>query len=421
MRNIILTTLSTLLLFCSCKKEINVVPIDDKNIQTDSLIADFDFDIIIKENEPNVYQFKNLSKNASSYKWYFNNSDTSSLFEPSMQYSKLDTYYVKLVVSANGESKTKFKAIIVKNIIGFDANKNPIYASKPIADFKIIHNIDSAGIVFFQNLSTGSTKATWSFSNGKSSSEINPVQNFNSNLNAISATLYVEDRYGVKDSIKRSFNLLETNKSFNSLYYLLTNTSAATYSFYQDEQLYDFYNISGISFTENYTNNTTSFTNGYSKTFSSTNVQNVVLSIDLPNRTAYKKIKTFDLINIQNTITNLVSNYIIDDRYELAVEGGVTRTTNFNDTTLNINLESNSKLKLNDNFLHHEFTGYLSSYSNDDYLDFRLQNTSIPNISVYNYSYLRFEKNTNKIELKKYQSTGSKTGGSLTLVYKGNR
>lgn len=418
MRNILLATTISLLLFNSCKKEDDILPTNNVGTETDSLIADFNFEIIIKENEPNVYQFKNLSKNATSYKWYFNNSDSSTLFEPSVQFPSLDTFYVKLVAINEGKASSKFRAIIVKNIIALDSNKNPIYGNKPIANFSILYNIDSNNVVFFENHSKDFIKAKWYFNDVYSNDAINTSHIYSGSLNNVKAKLVVEDKYGQKDSIQRQFNLEEGDISMNNVYFLLTNANPVRYKFYQDDYINNFYSLTGISFTNYYDKNKQIFTKGLEKTHSTTEPQSVIVSIDLPNRTIYKRLTTFDVNDVQSKISSLPGNYTFNERS--LIETGFPNT-NFNDTILSVIQSAQTQISLNDATLNHSFSGYLSSYSNSTYLDFRIQNDAYPQLNIYGHQYLRFSINSNTVNAEKYSSVGSKSNSSSTLIYNGQK
>lgn len=420
MRNILLATITTLLLFNSCRKEDDLLPNNSVDIVTDSLIADFSYEIIVKENEPNIYQFKNLSKNATTYKWYFSDSDSSSLFEPSIQFPRLDTFYVRLVVSNGTKTSTKFRGVIVKNIIALDSNKNPIYGTKPKADFKLYINIDSTGFVNVLNTSSSnSTKVKW-YVNGMFVSDQFSTALPVPNIYSVNIKLVTECKYGLKDSITKTLILHDNQIDFNSSHFLLKSTNPVTYAFYHSNY-FNRYGITGLCFGNIFKDNLYEFVQGFEKTYDDLNEHDVILYLAFPDRIVYKRMKTFNISEYIPLLNALPGQYLFEERYSTEQINANTVRADFNDTVLYLKQTNTTKFDIIDTTLKHDFVGYLSSYTNATTLDIRLPSINYPQIGEYFHSFMKFPRNSTIIQSEKYSSSGSKTGGSYTLKYNGRK
>lgn len=110
--------------------------LDIKNTTSNKPTADFTFSLDNGNQVPCHASFSNTSANATSYKWYFSNGDSSDNINPQTLYNLPRTYSVKLVATnaAGSDSITKsvtvnpiMKSVVVYLITPRDNQYNPNY------------------------------------------------------------------------------------------------------------------------------------------------------------------------------------------------------------------------------------------------------------------------------------------------------
>jgi gliding motility-associated-like protein len=120
---------------------------------------------------PLLVQFSNTTQLGNTYRWFFDDGDSSALQNPQHAFQSVDlfdsVYRVKMIAtSALGcKADTAFLTIITRG--------------NPIADF--IPSDDSicgTGNITFFNTSMGGFNSSWNFGNGATSVALNPIQNF---------------------------------------------------------------------------------------------------------------------------------------------------------------------------------------------------------------------------------------------------
>ena len=129
--------------------------------------ADFSFTIPAAGILPTTVDFSSASQNADTYRWYFDNGNSSSDQNPIVAYTAAKTYNVKLVVT---------------NSVGSDSITKPVVITlnKPKADFSFTSTNVGANptTITFTNSSTGASTYQWFFDNGDTSSKTNPSENY---------------------------------------------------------------------------------------------------------------------------------------------------------------------------------------------------------------------------------------------------
>lgn len=127
-------------------------------------VADFTF-----ENKgKGQVEFKSTSAHARDYEWDFGNGKTSRVANPTHIYENNGEYNVSLTVKNEYGTHTKTRPVVLNNV------------SLPQADFSFV--IDK-GKVTFTNTSRFSESYLWSFGDGKTSTEQNPVHTYTENKN----------------------------------------------------------------------------------------------------------------------------------------------------------------------------------------------------------------------------------------------
>jgi PKD repeat protein len=143
-----------------------------------NLAADFNAAFTADTTEceaPCKVNFKNTSKNASTYEWNFGDGSVSSETNPSHTFNRGGTYKVKLVASKDGKHKDETLEIRV-------SDTTP--ALKPKAAFSSDKTkCDVPCTIVFSNSSQNADKYRWDFGNGASSEEVNPTHTFNNSGN----------------------------------------------------------------------------------------------------------------------------------------------------------------------------------------------------------------------------------------------
>ncbi len=423
MRLLILTTCLSLI-FNSCKKEDDINPTSNNGKDTSGntleLTADFSYKILINDVGPDTFQFKNNSKNATSIKWYFGDIDSSSIENPFIVFPDEKTYTVKLFTYNGSQQKFLVRKISVKDLTVEDTIKNP-NSIKPTANFKIYYNVDSNNVLHTFNTSTSnSISAMWFVDDVLVSDQYQPSLQVDGNKSSVKVTLIVKESFGRKDTLSKIINLNDYQVDFGSTHYLLKSTSPVTYSFHHT-RYYNRYGISAISFGDIYTSNRVQFVQGYEKTFDNNDEQTVIFSLDLPNYTVYKRVKTFNITELIPIFNSLPGQYLFEERYSLKIVNSYSTRTNFNDTVLNLSQINTTKFTVSDTTLKHYFEGFLSSYTNSSTLDFRVPNVNYPEIGSYYQSFLKLPRNTSTIQAEEHKSIGNKVSESHKLIYTGRK
>jgi len=128
----------------------------------------FTISIADNGNYPVHVNFTNTTVGASSYKWYFDNGDTSSLPNPIDSFFAIKTFKVKLVA---------------KNMAGVDSVSLPvsITINKPVANFNftILNDGQLPCNVSFTNQSTNAASYKWTFDNGNTNTTKDAQSSYN--------------------------------------------------------------------------------------------------------------------------------------------------------------------------------------------------------------------------------------------------
>lgn len=140
---------------------------------------------------PLSVDFINNSQGALQYSWSFGDNNSTSLSNPSHLYSQNGEYDVTLIVTGTGgctDTLTIPSAVTVFPV--------------PLAGFTWDYEdpYDPDGKILFTNVSTGATSYQWTFGDGNNSSQINPVNNYQSPGNYL-VTLTATNQYGCTNSV----------------------------------------------------------------------------------------------------------------------------------------------------------------------------------------------------------------------------
>lgn len=201
----------------------------------DSPVADFYF--TGNENPaPCTIEFTNASENAETYLWNFGDGQTSTEENPSHYYPQGGTFTVILEVEGNGD-----KDVAAKNLV--------IEASAPKADFSFsVSNFT----VSFTNLSINASNFLWSFGDGESSTETNPIHQYSSygtyyvTLSAYSGGAFdSETKSVIVQNSGISTDVTFNNPVFTDIYITINNDTRLI----EPEGSVTFYGLSGNSFS----------------------------------------------------------------------------------------------------------------------------------------------------------------------------
>ncbi len=135
--------------------------------------------------------FKNLSLGGTDWIWEFGNGDRSTDFEPTYTYNTTGTFNVRLIAidtsSCNKRDTSAFFSITIFAIpnAAFSWSPNPPQVN---------------ALTRFNNLSTGANRYLWNFGDGETSTEVNPVHQYNTTA-TFKATLYAYNVANCVDSI----------------------------------------------------------------------------------------------------------------------------------------------------------------------------------------------------------------------------
>lgn len=427
MSKIKLLSLVLILLIFSCKKEEQLIPINNNVSDTTAglLIADFSYEVIVKANQPDVYTFKNKSKNAISFKWYFGNFDSSTVLDPSITFPTQDFYIVKLVVSDGKKSKMKAFRIEVKDL-------NPENPTNDKLDFEVSVNCDSTNLYKCTNLSYGYTDFKWTFNDGTESTEINPEHLFtNTSTTQKIVTLTAKNLNGNIESITRSFyNGYQTFK-IEHCAVILVNQNPIRYRFYEYKSSYEDLFIDYITYFDGIKTDTIQYKDA-STELELSNYQGIntfKFHVKNPynsnNLTVYKILKTPSINNVINQISKLNGLADFNERYLLEeITGSAPRKTVYNDTTLNITLNNGVNVSIIDNTLNHSFSGYptfwnYNTLNDSNIVSFMDYNMNSTNPFVNSSKEIKFKTTSNDIIARYYYYQSGKVSLKTELNYNG--
>ncbi len=131
----------------------------------------------------------NQSTGANFYQWdWGDNSANSNLTSPTHLYNTQGQYLITLVAS-DGVCRDTADQLVRISV-------------KPVADFSVSDTLtcDTARVQFF-NLTTGGSLNSWSFSDGTTSTDVNPFKSFAPALTPYTVKLVVDNGLGCKDSV----------------------------------------------------------------------------------------------------------------------------------------------------------------------------------------------------------------------------
>jgi PKD repeat protein len=131
----------------------------------------------------------NRSSNANSYVWDWGDATAQSSFtSPSHLYNTQGQYVISLVASDGVCKDTAYRNVYV--------------SQKPVVDFSVNDSVtcDTARI-HFTNLTSGATGYLWSFSDGTTSTAIEPDKNFPPSLSYYTVRLVAYNALGCRDSL----------------------------------------------------------------------------------------------------------------------------------------------------------------------------------------------------------------------------
>lgn len=142
----------------------------------------------------------------TSYLWDFGDGNSSTVTNPTHQYSAPGTYTVTLVVqAANGQADSEVKVNYI--------TVHP----KPQAEFSVTTNGCTLPVgVIYSNSSTGASSYSWSFGNGQSSTQQNPsTVNFTS-AGSYTTTLIATNEFGCRDTVSHPIVVSNFQAGINS-------------------------------------------------------------------------------------------------------------------------------------------------------------------------------------------------------------
>ncbi|MFN5223506.1 MAG: PKD domain-containing protein [Bacteroidota bacterium] len=142
----------------------------------------------------NVFNFTNLTINGNTYTWDFGDGNFSSALNPSHTYASPGTYTVKLIANNSyGCTRVKTRAAYI--------TVNP----DPTANYTVNNttSCDSNTVFQFSSAALGAASHQWIFSNGSTSSQINPAISFGA-YGTYGVTLVVTSTAGCSDTISNN-------------------------------------------------------------------------------------------------------------------------------------------------------------------------------------------------------------------------
>jgi PKD repeat protein len=168
----------------SCKKKEEVVPLPT---------VDFSYNPV-NPIAPSTVTFTNNCQNATSFSWNFGNGQTSTLPNPSVNYTTGGTFTVILTATGAGGTNGATKTI---NVTG-----------SPVADFTVnATGIRAPAVITFTNTSQNGVAYFWDFGNGQTSTLQNPTPTFATG-GTFSVTLVVTGQGGLTSRVNKSVTVL---------------------------------------------------------------------------------------------------------------------------------------------------------------------------------------------------------------------
>lgn len=139
----------------------------------------------------NVFNFTNLTVNGNTYTWDFGDGNFSSALNPSHTYASPGTYTVKLIAT-NSYGCTRVKTRTAYITVNPDPTANYTVNNTSACDSNTVFQFSSAAM--------GAATHQWIFSNGFTSSQINPAVTFGA-YGTYGVTMIVTSAAGCSDTI----------------------------------------------------------------------------------------------------------------------------------------------------------------------------------------------------------------------------
>lgn len=170
------------------------------NPATFQLVVDFSTSLVIAAFNmpdsvcmPALISFLDQSTNATTWNWSFGDGNTSTLTNPTNNYTTPGTYTVYLV-SGNPNTCNKFDSI--SKIITVMPSPTADFTWTPIPPEPNVPNV-------FTNLSVGATKYLWDFGDGETDTIKNPIHIYDKD-GTYTVCLTATNQYGCKDTVCKS-------------------------------------------------------------------------------------------------------------------------------------------------------------------------------------------------------------------------
>ncbi len=295
-----------------------------------------------------------------------------------------------------------------------------VEVTKPKVNFNAYINVDSGSYVNVLSVSENTVKQKWYLDGTYMNDQLWASFYVGSSKSFVKIKLVCEDTNGYKDSLTKTIQMKDYQIDFNNCHFLLKSINPVTYSFHHTREQ-NKYGVSGLCFGSIYTNNLIPFRDGYEKTFENSVANDVIYYLSLPDRIAYKRVKTFNLSEYLDLLSYISGEYLFEERYATEKVNVNTSRIDFRDSILNLTQINTTRFVISDTTLKHYFEGYLSSYTNDATIDIRMPKVNTPETGYYYYSYMRFPRNSTKIIAEKYSSSGVKVSNSSRLNYNGRK
>jgi PKD repeat protein len=210
----------------SCKKKeaMNLPPVANFTFSGENVPA------------PSVITFTNSSTNATTFSWTFGDGGTSTDQNPQHSYLSGGTYTVQLTATGTGGSNTTSKTVTIND-------------PAPVANFTFTgDNQHAPCTVTFTNSSTNASTYNWTFGDGGTSTDQNPVHTFL--YGGTFSVLLTAVGKGGTDSITKSLVVINsgTNITFNNPVYtdILVTLNGSTQTITPGSSV-TFYSVPGSS------------------------------------------------------------------------------------------------------------------------------------------------------------------------------
>lgn len=242
-----------------------------------------------------------------------------------------------------------------------DNNNSIIDSSTFVLDFKVEVNCDSTRLYKCFNLSKGYTNFKWTFDDSTISYDSNPEHFFNSINTGKKVILTATDLNGNTKSITRTFDISYVTYRLESCAVILINTNPVKLRFYEAKSSYE--DISPSHIAHYYGSNIDTIIYHDSTELILNNISGIhhfrFIKIYPNGLTVYKIVRIGELENILEAIKPLNGFAHFHERY-FTEEISYTppRRTDYNDTTLKINLYRGAQVYFVDSIYKHSFSGY---------------------------------------------------------------